>query len=727
MVRFFLFLALFGTDVLIGWASESHVGESSTLHPVGDYGYIALIPYPEKVEWKNSTYVFSSIRMDVENLIDFPQKNDIANELQYIMDAQEIKISGGDDSHDILTIRFINDQSQKDEGYSIKAGSDGLLVIRAGSYGGFFNALQTFRQMVVSNGNTFAIPCGSIGDHPAFPIRGVMLDVGRYYLSIPFIKQIVRNLSAYKINFLHLHLTDNPAWRVRIDKYPELTSPEFHWKTRLPGRFYTKDELKDLVNYCSSLNVRVVPEIDMPGHSEPFTKAMGVNMQTLKGLNIVKDVIDEVAEVFPDRYFHIGSDEVHVRMKEFVPEVARHVREKGKEVVVWFPGCVPDSKAVFMCWGENEAGASLKKDAKYIDCNGFYVDWMDAQSGVYQVFFQQPCEVPKSDGNALGSVFSVWCDGALSNEKRILEQYPFYPCALTFAERVWKGRKEKRKDLMAKLPQKGTKEWKEFSDFEDRLIHHRDHFFRSMPFAYVKQANIKWKLIGPFNHHGKNDTVFGPEKRIRNSYEHEGGKLEWLNTAAYGGAIHFRHLYAMFNMHNGKFRLDHWPTLMSPLLGKEPGTCYALTYVASPKEQDVFLMFGLNGMWGHSGGYRTARAPEQGSWDFSGGDIRLNDKRVDPPAWPFKSLPWEGWGKGRIEHSPLTWEGYFFRPPVRIHLRKGLNRILVKSVFGHWKGDDGERKWFFCCIPVLWNGLHYTEVPGLKYILDPKDLQEKES
>ena len=127
-------------------------------------------------------------------------------------------------------------------------------------------------------------------------------------------------------------------------------------------------------------------------------------------------------------------------------------------------------------------------------------------------------------------------------------------------------------------------------------------------------------------------------------------------------------------------------------------------------------MFGLNGRWGHSGGYRSARAPEHGSWDFSGGDVWLNGIRVLPPSrWPFESLPWTGWGKGRIE-VPLTEEGYFFRPPVKIKLRKGVNEILVRTVFGHWKGDNGQRKWQFCCMPVLWDGCHYTEVKGLEYL-----------
>lgn len=187
--------------------------------------------------------------------------------------------------------------------------------------------------------------------------------------------------------------------------------------------------------------------------------------------------------------------------------------------------------------------------------------------------------------------------------------------------------------------------------------------------------------------------------------------------------VQIRDLYSMFNMHRGIFRVGHWHTVMSPAVGKGGGTCYALAYIRSPKDQEVYLMFGLNGMWGHSGGYRSARAPEQGSWDFSGGDVWLNGERVAPPDWKFESLPWTGWGKGRIE-VPLTEEGYFFRPPVKIRLQKGINRILVRSVFGHWKGDNGQRKWQFCCIPVNWDGIHYTEVENLEY-LDLYPYREK--
>ena len=89
---------------------------------------------------------------------------------------------------------------------------------------------------------------------------------------------------------------------------------------------------------------------------------------------------------------------------------------------------------------------------------------------------------------------------------------------LTFSERIWRGSREKRRDLVANLPAKGTKAWEAFNEFEDRLIYHRDRYFKSIPFAYVKQSEMKWRLIGPFNHHGINDTSFEPEKVIKEKY-----------------------------------------------------------------------------------------------------------------------------------------------------------------------------------------------------------------
>ena len=678
---------------------------------------VALIPYPKEIVRLKGDLAFSSLRIDELSMASLRDKERIVAEFGDVRRFWQMD-AGSRGKQPLVTFRQINSplsSAESKEGYTLIVSEKGV-EISAGEFSGFFNALQTVRQLIRKDNKKYSMPYCRIKDAPAFPVRGLMLDVGRNYMSVPFLKSVVRRLAHYKINVLHLHLSDDPGWRVEVNKYPELTVETSFWPTRQPGKFYTQEDIKSICDFCDSLNIRVIPEIDMPGHSAAFRKAIGKDMQTPEGMQVLKEALDEIIPLFKDSLFHIGSDEVHFKMKEFMPEMIRYVRSKGKQVVVWYPGYAPDSNAVRMCWGEYEAGYSLDKSAPYIDCNGFYMDWMDSQGGVLQTFFQYPCEVPQAGGKALGSEMCVWTDGAISSDERILLQYPFYPTMLTFSERIWRGSREKRRDLVANLPAKGTKAWEAFNEFEDRLIYHRDRYFKSIPFAYVKQSEMKWRLIGPFNHHGINDTSFEPEKVIKEKYIVRKDTLTWNDTVAYGGEIQIRTLYAMFNMHRNQYRLDFLPTVMSSSVGKKDGTCYALTRIKSPKNQEVYLMFGLNGMWGHSGGYRSARAPEHGSWDFSGGDVWLNGIRVLPPSrWPFESLPWTGWGKGRIE-VPLTEEGYFFRPPVKIKLRKGVNEILVRTVFGHWKGDNGQRKWQFCCMPVLWDGCHYTEVKGLEYL-----------
>lgn len=674
---------------------------------------VALIPYPKEIVRLKGDLAFSSLRIDELSMASLRDKERIVAEFGDVRRFWQMD-AGSRGKQPLVTFRQINSplsSAESKEGYTLIVSEKGV-EISAGEFSGFFNALQTVRQLIRKDNKKYSMPYCRIKDAPAFPVRGLMLDVGRNYMSVPFLKSVVRRLSHYKINVLHLHLSDDPGWRVEVNKYPELTVETSFWPTRQPGKFYTQEDIKSICDFCDSLNIRVIPEIDMPGHSAAFRKAIGKDMQTPEGMQVLKEALDEIIPLFKDSLFHIGSDEVHFKMKEFMPEMIRYVRSKGKQVVVWYPGYAPDSNAVRMCWGEYEAGYSLDKSAPYIDCNGFYMDWMDSQGGVLQTFFQYPCEVPQAGGKALGSEMCVWTDGAISSDERILLQYPFYPTMLTFSERIWRGSREKRRDLVANLPAKGTKAWEAFNEFEDRLIYHRDRYFKSIPFAYVKQSEMKWRLIGPFNHHGINDTSFEPEKVIKEKYIVRKDTLTWNDTVAYGGEIQIR----TFNMHRNQYRLDFLPTVMSSSVGKKDGTCYALTRIKSPKNQEVYLMFGLNGMWGHSGGYRSARAPEHGSWDFSGGDVWLNGIRVLPPSrWPFESLPWTGWGKGRIE-VPLTEEGYFFRPPVKIKLRKGVNEILVRTVFGHWKGDNGQRKWQFCCMPVLWDGCHYTEVKGLEYL-----------
>lgn len=679
----------------------------------------AIIPQPKFIASTRKTIDFTELSILFSGSVDCSTQQKVKREVIDISNSLKFKSV----RKKTCEIRFTTPSRElkTDEAYTLQVNKQGI-IIEANAFGGYFNALQTLRQMITESPHgMLRLHYCNVDDLPEFSVRSVMIDVGRNFLEISFLREVIRKLSMYKINMLHLHLTDNPGWRIEVKSHPELTSYNSYWKTRQPGKFYTQKEIKEFVAYCDSLNVRVLPEVDMPGHSAYFKKATGYDMQTSKGIAILKEALDEVIPLFKDSLFHIGSDEVRFAMPEFMPEMIKYIRDKGKRIVIWSPGYQQDNDCIRMFWGKCESGHQIKTDIPYIDGNGFYMDYMDSQSGVQQVFFQQPCEVASENTNALGGVMCVWTDGGLGEypEKQILTQYPFYPTLLTYAERIWRGAKESANQFVANMPKKGSSAWIAFDEFENRLVAHRDKYFQGIPFAYVKQSELKWRIIGPFDHKGINDTSFEPERIIKSEYIDNNKILKWKDEAAYGGVVQIRSLYAMFNMHNNRYQPNLWPTLMSDDVGIGNGTCYALTYIKSLREQDVFLMCGFNGMWGHSGGYRSERAPQQGSWDWSGGDIWLNENRIEPPVWDFESLPWSGWGQGRIE-IPLTGQGYFYRAPIKISLKKGLNKVLVRVPFGHWNGDEGQRRWQFCFMPVKWDGIHYSEVEGLEYETDIK-------
>lgn len=675
---------------------------------------VALIPYPQSVTWAKRKVSFRSCHLKITDF----SKSDLATvipELREVLSEGRVKMatSKGPGTVTLLMRKGeIENAVIPEEAYSLSVKA-GRVELVASTGHGLFNGLQTLRQLITRNGSP-GLPMCEITDWPAFRVRGFMHDLGRYYQSPDFLKEQLEILSRYKINTFHMHLTDDPAWRVEVKKYPALTAAEHHWKSRRPGKFYTQAELKDIVEFCAKRHINIIPEIDMPGHSKSFTRAIGHDMQTPQGMKVLQECLKEIIPIFPGKMIHIGSDEVGIKMESFMPEMVKFVRSFGKKVIVWSPGLRVDNDVINMHWGDHK-GYYVNQKMTHIDTHGFYMDWIDSQSGVYQFFFQQPCDKPHGDERSLGAVACIWADGNLSGEDRVLKQYPFYPCMVTFAERTWRGSNDKRIDLFAKLPQPGTPAYEAFAEFERRLVMHRDLNFREQPFAYVAQSHIPWSVIGPFDHKGKNDTSFGPEKGIRENYKDGNKTLTWKEQPAWGGAIHFRHFYDVFNIHWGGAHINHWPAVMTDEVGKEDGTCYALTFIHSPKKQNIHLMFGIGGQWGHTGGYRAAMAPAQGEWDFSGGDVWLNGKRVPPPQWPFESRPWGGWGRGRIEDFPLTEEGYFFRPPVPIQLQKGKNAILVRVPFGWWKGDKGQRKWMFNCIPVTWDGKHYREVRNLKF------------
>lgn len=366
---------------------------------------IPLVPRPAHVVPGSGNYLFSAKTVfAVEN----KEQAEVANELiRLFTDAAGFtpKIQIGKKKGDI---RFTTDSSLKSEAYDLKIFPKEI-QIKASDNKGFFYALQTIRQLLpvaiedgkVSSENIkWEVPAVTINDEPRFGYRGLMLDVARFFMPKENVLRIIDCMAMLKINTLHFHLIDDNGWRLEIKQYPRLTevgawrvdrtavpfparrNPEKGEPTPVGG-FYTQEDIKEIVAYAAKRQVEVIPEIEMPAHSNAalasypqfacpiIDKFIGV----LPGLGgnhadiifcagndsayiFLQNVIDEVITLFPSRYIHLGGDEAwktnwkkcplcQARMKQenlaheedlqgyFMNRMAEYVRGKGKEVMGW--------------------------------------------------------------------------------------------------------------------------------------------------------------------------------------------------------------------------------------------------------------------------------------------------------------------------------------------------------------------------------------------------------
>ena len=247
-----------------------------------------------------------------------------------------------------------------DEGYALSIAADGV-TIRAATPAGLFWAAQTLSQLVPATGST--LPGGEIVDRPRFGYRGVMLDVARHFWTVDEVKAYVDAIVQFKVNYLHLHLTDDQGWRLEIDGRPRLTEVGGGAGTGVDGAgpgFYTRADYADLVAYAAQRFVTIVPEIDMPGHVNAAQAAYGeltadgtpagprtdqeVGYSSLvagkeETYAFVEDVIREVAALTPGPFLHIGGDEAQATSAEdyrtFITRVLPLVAKYGKRAVGW--------------------------------------------------------------------------------------------------------------------------------------------------------------------------------------------------------------------------------------------------------------------------------------------------------------------------------------------------------------------------------------------------------
>ncbi len=591
-----------------------------------------------------------------------------------------------------IEVRLVDElqgvELNKDEAYRLAVNKSRILIEAIGEKGVYW-ALQTLRQLCRKNHNVTAIRGCEILDWPAFRIRGFMQDVGRGYIPVEELKREIDILSRYKINVFHFHLTENQSWRLESKIFPMLN--DSCNSTRMPGKYYTSEEAKDLVKFCKQRQVLLLPEIDMPGHSAAFVRTFRHDMQSEEGIKILKLLIDEVCETFDVPYLHIGTDEVGFTNPRFVPEMVAYVRSKGKKAISWNPGWNYNPGEIDMThlWsyrGKAQSGIPA------IDSRFHYLNHFDIFGDIIALYNSRIYNQDQGSDDVAGGIMAVWQDRLVTPVENVIRENGFYPHMLAFAERLWLGGGTEYFDKNGTiLPNEDTEAFKDFSDFEQRMLWHKKHNFQSYPFPYVKQTNIRWNITDAFPNNGDLDKSFPPETEEKDCYLYE-GKNYYVRPAS-GAGIYLRHV---------------WGTLV-PSFFKNPEenhTAYAYTWVYSPKEQKA-------GMWIEFQNYSRSEKdlpPPAGKWDYKGSRIWLNNQEIFPPAWTADHTQPDN-------EIALGNENFTARPPIEATLHKGWNKVFLKLPVGKFTTPQVRLvKWMFTVAFVTPNGKESVE--GLIYSRD---------
>ena len=375
-------------------------------YPKTDLGKAHLIPKPLKIVPTNSAFGLDTktaiyttqTDTDFEKVGQF-LASEIASRLNLSIPVNAV----GSDT--IERIIYINQtealDSDSPEAYQLYIKNDSVLL-NARTAAGAFRGVQTLRQLIPEQSNDtlalqpmWLIPSGKIDDAPNFGYRGAMLDVARHFFTIDEVKRFIDQLAYYKFNALHMHLTDDQGWRLEIKSWPKLT--EVGAQTEVgggSGGFYTQEEFKGLVAYATERHIQIIPEVDMPGHtnaasfSYPILNGNGKKLSNYTGTKVgfstfdaqkdttyafLDDVIREIAIISPSPYFHIGGDESHVTPKKdyihFIEKVEKIVQKHGKKAIGWNEIAQADisPSTIGQLWNEPEsAQKAAEKGSKII-------------------------------------------------------------------------------------------------------------------------------------------------------------------------------------------------------------------------------------------------------------------------------------------------------------------------------------------------------------------------
>ena len=650
-------------------------------------GKPSLLPLPQKLTWNNQQLQLAGRpEIELDKVFDGSFAGLFREELSPEGKSSFLNL-GKPFVVNIKQVTSISkDLYSEEESYSLHVDSSSIHVTAVSNHG-LFNALQTLRQLIDRNPEGGSISGCDIIDWPAFRFRGFMHDCGRSYIGFNELKKEIEWLSRYKINVFHWHLTENLAWRIESKILPSLTDSGS--MQRHPGKFYTQEQARELVQFCKRHQVQLIPEIDMPGHSAAFQRATGLEMQSPKGKELVKKVLAEMCDLFEVPYMHLGTDEVHIRDKDFVSEMVQVIRDHRKEPMGWLPGSDNGSTGLRQMW---TGGVKPIKGRSVVDSRLYYINHTDPFADLKGIFSLQICDTLSGSKEREGGIMCCWNDRISSSDGQMLLQNDFYPMLLTFAEKLWLGGGLSKKDWSICTDMPGDETFERFAEFEERLLDHKKKYFREMPFPYVRQTNVCWRITDLFPNGGNLKAIFPPESGIAADYHFEGA--EYATKLAYGAAIYLRHYW-------GKtvpaFYADPKPN----------STAYAFTQVYSPVDQKV-------GMWisFHDFGRSESDAtPPAGKWDYKESAIWLNDKLISPPEW-------ESPGRMPVNKEiPYLDENFELRAPTQVTLHQGWNKVLVKIPVGNFTSAYTRLvKWMFTAVFVTTDGRDAVE--GLIYSPD---------
>ncbi len=522
---------------------------------------ISIVPKPNSLQVNkgqfqlNAKTVFVIEQEELRNVIAFFQSK--------MKTSTGFDLAVKKEAESAITVRLNRELKTGEEGYTLKASTKGVLV-EGKSFKGVFYGLQTLLQLfpaeiesteLVEDIN-WSIPAVEINDEPRFKWRGMHLDVCRHFVPVENIKKHLDMMAMFKMNTFHWHLTEDQGWRIEIKKYPllaEIGSKRKEGEGHEYGGFYTHEQVKDIVAYAADRMIDVVPEIELPGHAlaaltaypeysctgGPFKvrKIWGVEADVYcagkeETFKFLEDIIEEVVELFPSPYFHIGGDECpksrweecplcqkrmekegladeHELQSYFVKRIEKILVSHGKKMIGWdeiLEGGLAESAAV-MSWRGEKGGieaATHGHDVVMTPGNWCYLDHYQGNNEVEPVaiggyttleesYSYEP--VPekldsKMAKHVLGTQGNVWSEYMYTQE---LIEYRVYPRIIALAEVNW--------------TQKGLKNYEDFLKRMDnqfvRMDLHDVNYHIPQPegpfnqVVFVDSVNIEFSTTRP--------------------------------------------------------------------------------------------------------------------------------------------------------------------------------------------------------------------------------------